>query len=267
MSKNAGWILVLAGIFAVAILPEYIKDDDWSWWLCLGMLAGAWAFIHGWDVRRKKRMVEDTATSKVRSLAIGLVELSGKALPFKQLFHAPFSGEDVLYCHYTVSEHVGRDTHLLAEYEAGYLFYLEDETGKVLVDPAKADWHLEARQYQTGPFSGDTEESCLRGLEVLGVQARSRAGLRRRFTCEEWTLRGKEDVYVLGTASNIPQGQREGLGNENVIVGKGEGRPFYISDKPENAFVGDLGIELGLCLYGGPALTVVCLAVFMLRYF
>ena len=46
---------------------------------------GVWYFFHGLGVLRKKKFIESIPTSTVRGLAIGLVELNGKAKKVKTL--------------------------------------------------------------------------------------------------------------------------------------------------------------------------------------
>ena len=92
----------------------------------------------------KARIIEDTATSKVRSASQGYVELEGFAKPLegKQLL-APLTGKPCLWFSFKVERHdsSGKSNHWRTVESAvsDNLFILEDNTGQCYINPAKAE--------------------------------------------------------------------------------------------------------------------------------
>ena len=73
------------------------SDDDLFGWSCAGLGLGLVSFWKGFQTLQKRRLIQNTPTSKVRSLAMGLCEVYGQALPYKEnILKSPFSGADCL---------------------------------------------------------------------------------------------------------------------------------------------------------------------------
>ena len=103
---------------------------------CLG--AGIFLFYMGFKWKKQKRLIEDTPTSKVRSLAMGRVEVFGAVQKARKIFQSPFSGTNCVWCKWMVEEYRRQGKHsrwvtiasgLLSDY-----FYLKDDTGSVSGD-------------------------------------------------------------------------------------------------------------------------------------
>lgn len=133
------------------------------------VLLGFGALRRGLWMLSIKRMVENVATSTVRGAAMGLVELHGKARPIDG------AGEQaILECRYDPM------APLRTKVDP---FYLEDETGRVLVD---------------------VPEDCVPGADqrvALLRHAREEGELR------EYRLMPGDDVYVIG---NLTTDERDG---------------------------------------------------------
>jgi len=169
--------------------------------LLAGLVGGVFLFFYGFRSWRRMRLIQDTPTSKVRSLALGRVELHGRALGKGELI-APFTGRPCVHYRYLVEEEIrsGRRrrwrTVARGSSEA-WPFSLEDDTGRVLVDPQGATVDL-ARDYRaidppgTGPAGAFLEEQGIRTTGLLG--------LRKRLRLSEWHIAPGETVYVLGVA-------------------------------------------------------------------
>lgn len=96
--------------------------------------------------RRFMRYQQSLPTSKVRSMATGLVELEGK-LVSQQLIRAPLSGRRCIGFSHTISEEE-RDSRgntryrLIHEEKHCAAFMLQDGTGKVQIDASSLDFFL-----------------------------------------------------------------------------------------------------------------------------
>lgn len=148
----------------------------------LGIGVGIYLFFRGFSTLWKKRLIQNIPTSKVRALAMGLVELAGKAIP-DVLLTAPYTKSPCVFYHIIIerlerrySRH-GSHTRWVKEFEmkTDIPFFLQDETGSVVVDPQNADTDLPLRYTQ-------------------------REGNKRY---REYHIREKEEIYILGTAKKI----------------------------------------------------------------
>ncbi|PIN69900.1 hypothetical protein COV93_03625 [Candidatus Woesearchaeota archaeon CG11_big_fil_rev_8_21_14_0_20_43_8] len=227
----------------------------------LGCAGSLW---YGFNRMHKYRLIADTPTSKVRSLAMGLVEIKGNAVADVYL-KAPFSQKDCVYYHYVIKEyrrHVTSDSKGRAQVhyswdvvgsgERRMPFYGKDDTGKVLIRPDGAEFNIPCKQVflqRNGLFgaigavigalqsfdkkgSGKVDMNALR-LEPIDEKKFALrmygVGDRKYY---EYYLTPEEPLYVLGTAEN--EGQ-------TVAIKKGTNEPtFLISDKSEKELVKSL---------------------------
>lgn len=143
-----------------------------------GVLDGAWRIL-------TVRQIENLPRSKARSVALGLAELAGKARPLEGADPA----RPILR---HAQERQGSGTVTRKEIRS---FYLEDETGRILVDPNGADFPL--------PIETRTKEA--RRRRVFGTRVREILLTRRvtgnPATVFEALLLPGDDVYVIGTVA------------------------------------------------------------------
>lgn len=137
--------------------------------LFIGTIGGIWTFFKGFRVFREYKVVEDTPRISIRSVAMGLVHIRGRA-EVEPLIPSPVSHTPC--CFYKVEieqwksegkshswQHVRTDVD-------GSKFYLADETGKALVDGSSAEFDVpmnaervvdSARASTGSPGATDTE--------------------------------------------------------------------------------------------------------------
>lgn len=105
---------------------------------------GPWLFAHGFRAMRVRSLIDNTPTARVRSMAIGLVEVTGTLLPRSRVA-APFSGRPCVWWGVEIqtlssqSKNGTRSWHTVHKSDSGHPFYLRDETGVALVYPQGAD--------------------------------------------------------------------------------------------------------------------------------
>ena len=157
-----------------------------------GEMGGLLIFFHGFVCLKRARAIESIPTSRIRSLPMGQVEVSGEAQTTAAL-KTPFTLLDCVWYQFLVEEYrrTGR--------QAGYVtvsrgnsgdipFYVEDETGKILVDPRGALVEVKCRQ-----VTYQTPEALKMGFVMSG-----RGSLRITEIYIPW----KYPVYVIGTAQH-----------------------------------------------------------------
>lgn len=250
----------------------------------MGLVAGPIWFLHGFKSFRRKRLIENTPTAHIRSMAMGLVEINGKVSGRSSL-QAPFSGRPCVYWQVDIStsSNNGKYHKVVHRNESGQPFYIKDDSGVALVYPRGAECRINFQ----------VEEQCL-GVslpecyaqylneQVHGRQTFWRIGAMR---FRERILEDGESVYILGTAMprskalNISEGEelaatgtdgghpvRQQLLDAGVVANVRQGdneKTFLISQTSERALTLMLGIKSFGGLVGAPILTLMCLAYFL----
>src|SRR5271167_774444 len=128
-------------ILAFTIIVYSGRHDVWMWPV-VGACAGVYLFYRGFRMLQRKRLIMDTPASKVRSASMGLVEVSGLAVgPYTVT--APITGVPCYY-YRTVAwrwEQRGKNSQWVkvADENLHVPFFLDDNSGRVLVDPQGAE--------------------------------------------------------------------------------------------------------------------------------
>lgn len=240
-------------------------------YLCIGFVLGIIGFFRGFKLREKKKLIENIPTSTVRGMAMGLAEVKGKAREFKGLLTSAFAKAECVFFHYKVEEYrsSGKHSHwvTIAQYASPEPFYLEDETGKLLVVPAGAEFHAKPdRRYHNGLGAKDKDIFC-RQLAAMGISSTSKFGFGRQIRCDETYIEPGDDLYVIGTAQSSPVVSGSAVGSENLCMATAPGNIYLISDQDEKELLSSMGGKMYLFLYGGPVLTVTCLFILIAHYF
>lgn len=242
-------------------------------YLCFGIVAGIIGFFRGFVLRTKKKLIENIPTSTVRAIAIGLVEVQGTAQKFRETVRTPFSKMESVFYHYKIEEYRSSgkrgNWETLKEFATPDWFYLEDATGKVLINPVSAELFLNKdRTFQLGAFGANADTQAFeQGLMELGISPHGFMNFDKRLRCTETYIAPGDAVYIMGTATNNPLVEMSANGCENLCIQK-EGDSFFcISDKSEKELLGDMDGRMYLLLYGGPVLTVACLFFLIAHYF
>lgn len=180
-----------------------MSDDRDIAYALVGFFFGIWSFFKGFKRLRRKRLVQNIPTSTIRGMAIGLVELIGKA-DNDYVFQSPLTNNACVLYQYLIEEYRSSGKSgswvKIASGNSFYLpFALSDGTGKIMVLPSGAELILpQGYQFSTG--SGITiPENLIRFMENNGITYKGWLG-NRRLRFQEWYIRPQETVYVLGSA-------------------------------------------------------------------
>jgi len=289
------------------------------------LVVGIWFFFLGFMRLRRKRKIENIPTSTVRGLAMGLVELIGKAKKRLNLI-SPLSGTECTLYRYTVERYQqsGRSGHWVTIARGDSFaspFWLDDGTGKILVFPHGSELIIPVSyEFRTG-LGRELPVKLTAFLETHNISYRSFLGnYPLRF--KEWLIHVDDTVYVLGTAATIgpadylkshneklsqrleelknnPQEmskvdlnqdkeisaqewnlavskiERQLLEEElrtpspqenlEVLISKGEGEVYIISDYSQKDLLQRLTWESFLGVFGGAVLTLVMLGYLLFR--
>ena len=218
--------------------------------------------IYGLVLNNRKSLMESIPTSPVRSLAVGLVEVSGHARPERELLRAPFSGMPCVLFSYQVEERreSGKDARweTIAQGTSEEPFFVQDTTGQVLVVPFDAQLILPDNRTTRNNWLGTLPEPTILGLLKLGIAVDGWFG-EKTIRCSEACILPEETVYVLGTAQEN-RGAADSTDNSaRLYIGSSRDNEFIISDRSEKELLSRLRWQVFACLAGGPALAVLCL--------
>jgi hypothetical protein len=170
------------------------------------VLSGLILFVRGFRVLARKRLVLDTPTCKIRSTPLGLVEVSGLA-GGPHTLSAPVTNVPCYLYHTIVwrKKETGKnhDWEKVIDENVSIPFFLDDNTGQVLVDPtgAELDLHRDFREeYNSSFFSsfGDVPPSVRDFVARHGISTTS--ALR----VEERCIKPKNALFVVGTIMENP---------------------------------------------------------------
>lgn len=284
-------------LFAIAGRGEVHQQDVdgtglvvWSSFMLLG---GAMAFRAGFQRYRERQLIRDTPTSKVRSLAVGDVEVKGSAHPVDGPLTSPLTEQDVCIWEVEVEEKKrsgdsGSEWRTTIETGDHVPFHLDDGTGRVRVDPQEAelaiedeteialdsgeeppdqlaawaeeqDWlaKLGAEDAEDGDAGGIGETMQRKMVDRAKEHLTEPVDRDRRLT--ERTLHVGEETYVFGGA-RPRDGQASPNNPENLVIGVHEGTgKLMITDQEEAAFVEEKLVTTAVLL--AAALAFIPMAV------
>ena len=256
-----------------------MSDDQDILLAAAGLGFGVFSFFRGFRILRNKRLIENTPTSKCRSVAMGLVELSGSAVG--EVTVPSLIGNIPCFCSQVKVERYERSGkssswRTVHEELLAKPFFLEDDTGHVKVDPTGAELDIPCNlEYSTESGLGALLGLTLKRMDEAKVSSDAVPGLFRSFCASrnvsfsgpmrfyEHNLCPSDPVYVFGSATEIPGMQDE---RERVIIQKGKYHPwFFIAEANEQQLLDKFGTSTWLHVFGGAALALICLAWLLFR--
>ncbi|GAB4288605.1 MAG: hypothetical protein Kow0090_00900 [Myxococcota bacterium] len=182
----------LVSVFIAAYYPSILSIS------VAALLLGLFSFLHSLVLIKRKRLIENAPTSKVRSMAMGFCELSGRAKPIYDL-RSPFSLLQCVYYKITVRRQKSgagmKEVSPLGSNYAAQLegmqwiynllkgrshrtpistavpFYLEDDTGRVQVFPKGAIFNVSTKFRFVREAPGSTGEYTIITEEVIPTES------------------------------------------------------------------------------------------------
>jgi len=175
-------------------------------WCVVGLCAGIYLFFNGFRILRRRQLILNTPISKIRSASICIVELSGLAVgPYT--VSAPITERPCYYYRTLVWEwkRQGRSSQWVkVAAECMHVpFFLDDNTGKVMVDPRSADLdlHRDFQQEFCDSFFTTKEEVP---PNVRTLLSRHGVNTTNKIKVEEFCIKPKNALFLLGTLDENP---------------------------------------------------------------
>ncbi len=178
----------------------FSSDNDPIFIALLGAVLGVILFVKGFRDFQLKRLIRDTPAAKVRSAAIGLVEMQGVSVgPYT--ITSPVQQRACFYYRTQLWRWVQREKDSewvsVADERMHVPFYLKDNTGMVLVDPngATVDIHRDYHEeFNTSLFSSSAPgPGAIAFIQRYGLSSGTKVKL------EEYTIRPDNPIFILGT--------------------------------------------------------------------
>ena len=249
-------------------------------WLAVGFGFGLYSFFKGFRVYREYRVIEDTPEMPIRSIPMGLVQVRGKTTGEPSLT-SPLSQTPCFFYRVDIERFQGSRPDRIgggswSHYKThanGAAFYLEDPTGKVLVDALDAELDVIPRDqrevfrsevdfYPVGDAAlGEATDHQL--LAYISRVAGTSGLASGRFRLTEYCIEPDQWYDVTGTCVENPRSADE---HDRNLITKGQNEPtFLISSKDKAGVEANLRWKAFAGVFGGAALSIFCLAFLLVR--
>ncbi len=234
-----------------------------------GIIVGVILFIAGIKWFGYKRLIENIPTSKIRSIAMGLVEIFGKVIPIKNnLLNSPFSNTECVYYKYTVERWVKRnDRHhwqIVNSGKTSLPFKLQDGTGSVLIDPIGANIDIESTTYSSG--AGNDPPLIIQNfLNSNNLNYEGFFGINYRMRYRESIIVPGKNLYIIGSATDNPF-KADGTAQhstEDIMIHRGKGNLYHISQKPEKSVIKSYLMKALGGLIVGSLMIIICFNILL----
>jgi hypothetical protein len=193
-------------VIVSVLLTRSSSSGELLIWCVIGFCAGIGLFLYGFRLLQRRRLILDTPFSKIRSASLGMVEVSGLAAgPYTIV--APITAKPCYYYRTIVWEwkRTGKN-HQWVKIAAECMhlpFFVDDNTGRVLVDPRGADLDLHCDFQQEFCDSYFTTKQPVPD-NVLRFLVRKRMVTNNKIKVEEFCIKPKNALFVLGTLAENP---------------------------------------------------------------
>jgi len=239
------------GVVVLQSQEENLED----WQLMLGVAAMSFAvgmvsLKLATDRYRKSRLVKNTSTERIRSVALGRTELNGVARPDGETCDQPFTAGECVYGTWRVREWKEANPHddeddsktwkTVSSGTVGDGLVLEDDTGAILLENPSTDLSDELETSETVGRGTIPDGRTAEFLESQNISVAS--DHRRRY--EQGVIPAGTELYAFGEAVRDDEGaeqreQRLGDDYENLVaelvLGYDEDTgEFIVSDKTED---------------------------------
>jgi E3 Ubiquitin ligase len=277
--------------------PEFLSAlGNSTVWSVIGFGAGIYLFFRGFALLRRKRFIENVPRSTIRGASMGLIEVSGKVQgPYTII--APLSEEDCFYYRTIAWTGGERNWRKAAEESLSAPFFLDDGTGKMMVDARRAQSDLEAvfsEEYEHtvpdyaqhflnrhGVSSGTPvklEEHAVRAgqtLFAIGTLLENTpeiSGAAQFLSAEAAELQREQEIggvilpgAVVTQRQPMPASAHQFDLHPKVILGSSPTRPLFLSARSQHEIVQDLAWRSAVYIWGGPLLALLCFGYLLTR--
>lgn len=248
----------------------------------ISLLIGIGCIVFGFKNFKKWLLIKDIPTSKIRSVALGIVELCGTATfsGRKDFIKTPFSKLDCIYYKYKVEEYIKKNKSsawvVVESGEDKIPFFLNDDTGKINVVSDKAEYNVNIKKafIKRSQFSSfiisffkvitfNSNKVDYSDVELQEINPKKKFGFFARGDKRyyEWFIEPTDSIYVMGTVKSSKDG--------TLSISKGTNdKTFIISNRGEKSLLKILKLTyINLFAFGSILLLFGMLSLFSVLFF
>lgn len=256
---------------ALLLLSTVDRVEDGTYAVFL-MVLGLGIIGYGYSRHRERQLIRDTPTSQVESMSVGAVEVSGTVEAAAATVPALLTGDECAVVVYDVEEYRwsddGREWRTQDAGVAAEPFYLDDGTGRVLVDPTdwSADYDISDADCAREQYDDTADQPpAVTAFLAEYTTEPGHTDRKRRYTQEIIPI-GAE-AYVFGDAE-LPDNVESTLDPDEdaadlVVTEDADSEMFLVSDKNESELADDRRYSLALGGFIGIAVFSVGLWWFL----
>jgi len=195
---------VIATVLTALLIHRSSSPAPLILWCAVGFGAGIGIFVYGFQLLQRRRLILDTPFSRIRSASMGLVEVNGQAVgPYTMI--APLTGRPCYYYRTLIWEYKQNGKNKQWVKVAGECmhlpFFVDDNTGRVLVDPhgADLDLHCDFKQEFCNSFFTIKDPAP---PSVNSFLSRHGVVTDNKLKVEEFCIKPKNSLFILGTLAD-----------------------------------------------------------------
>lgn len=202
-------------------------------------LLGIFLMIIGFALLKARWTMMNIPRSKIRSIAMGMVEIRGTVLESEKMYSDPLL--DTTCLHYSIevlrpqgSGHEGSYKTVWSDSQGRYL-YIDDGTGTVLVDTGNTpDWSATTVRVRPVIDERKPTEEEREKLKQMGAPAHGNIKITERI------VEPGSELYILGTAMDNPfvEEATAAQSTEDIMIVRGKKNTLMIvSDEDEKDMI------------------------------
>jgi hypothetical protein len=199
----------------------------------LGVLFSLVFVYFGVLLLRRALMMRRLPLTSIHQIKEGVVKVYGTVAAASGTLLSPFTNKTCVYYKCLIEERRSdTDSSPIKSVSNMVCFYLDDGTGRVLINPdcALIDLSTDYKFY-SGVYK-DPPEKLLNFLSENNIRPDGWFGLKKGMKFFEYCIEPGKKLYVIGTARKNPGGQHEYDSKNGFVIGAAKGNLFYITDKP-----------------------------------
>ena len=213
------------------------------------IIVGSVLFQFGFTKMSELQLIRNTPRSKIRSVAMGIVEISGR-IASEHVLTSPYSKSPCVYyrselqiyrSYRSSDDETGYQWEVLSTESFKIPFWIKDKTGQMMVDPEGAEFKISDRAFGFLKPDGTPQEDI---VENFSPQAGDQQYVEKY-------LSPNDVIFVFGTAGLKTEGAKS-----HVVIQRGNAdSTFIISDDRQKDVVSDTkwemiaGLSYGVILF------------------
>jgi len=236
------------GVQLSAVVETILQNDDGDGNIVLFVVAlivgsvlfGADLVVNAVRMYRKEQLVRNTPLANTRSVVMGRTDVQGTARPVEEPLSPPFTDGECLYAGWVVKEVRTRSEETktwktVAEGSYGQRFYLEDDTGQVVVENPRDSDVIVSDQFET-EIEVNQDEEPPRSIPDFCEKADIPAPEEQR-KYEQVIVPPETDVMIFGGAARLQDREQYDSVDDILVSRDRMTKRFMLTDEAESEFV------------------------------